>query len=161
MPDGAGMTDNERAAHLAELLERQLDHFKQTRDIEFKVNLAFWTAIVATGAFLYRDGLRITSACGVLLYLLIAVLVWLAHLLLWMVPIQYSEETDDHFVREYREQIEALCAFIPKQRQLGWFWSRFEQSRKCGLSWILAETWISLFVLFALGLVFARTYLFP
>ncbi len=153
MSDGSQMTDNEKAGHLVVLLEHQLDHFKQTREIEFKVNLAFWTAIAVTGAFLYREGLRLSSCCDTIVYSLVAFLVWFAHVILWMVPIQYSEDTDDHFINQYRWQVESLCGFSPKQRDPGWFWSGYKQIRTGGVSWVLAETWVTLFLLIALGFV--------
>lgn len=34
------MTDKDKAECLIALLNTQMDHFKQTRDIEFKINLA-------------------------------------------------------------------------------------------------------------------------
>ena len=41
------MTDNEKTNYFLELIKVKMEHFKQTRDIEFKVNIAAWTLIVA------------------------------------------------------------------------------------------------------------------
>jgi hypothetical protein len=86
-------------------------------------------------------------------YAFFASIVWLAHVFLWMVPIQYSEDTDQYFIDQYRKQVESLCDFTPNERKLGWFWSCYKHIRKGGVSWVLTETWISLFLLVALGLV--------
>ncbi len=40
------MSNNDKAQHYLELAKLQMDHLRQTREIEFKVNLALWTAIV-------------------------------------------------------------------------------------------------------------------
>jgi hypothetical protein len=45
------MTSKEKADCLLELHKAQLDHFKQTRDVELKVDIALWSLIAVSGSF--------------------------------------------------------------------------------------------------------------
>jgi len=149
------MNLEEKADLLAKLLEAQLGHFKQTREIEFKVNLALWTAIVVAGGFMYQQGLRLDSGIGIACYAVVAIFVYGVHTFLWMVPIQYSEDLDDHFINQYRHKIEAICEFEPSLPDLSAFWKRYKKWRKSGLSWILGGPWMTLVLLLLIGLALA------
>ena len=140
---------------LLALLRSQQDHLKQTRDIEFKVNLGLWTAIVVAGGFVHTAGIRLESDAALAVYCVIVVVIWLFHLLLWMVPIQYSADVDKDFVLQYRREVERLCDFRPEYPVLEpkWFWAAYERLRRGGWSWILAEAWITLVLVACLGIV--------
>ena len=77
------MTDKEKADCLIELHKAQMDHFKQTRDIEIKVNLAYWTLIVVAGVFLYDRNIHLTDAVSWGVYALIAMALVLGHTFAW------------------------------------------------------------------------------
>ena len=149
------MNEKERVDALAQLLEAQLSHFKQTRDIEFKVNVALWTAIVIAGSFVYQQNLRLHSLGEAVSYAGFALFVYGAHTFLWMVPIQYSEDTDDHFINQYRHGIEEICVFTPQTRSSTKFWSGYKRLRQSGWSWILGETWMTLVLLVSIGILLA------
>jgi hypothetical protein len=88
------MTDKEKADCLIELHKTQMEHFMQTREIELKVNIALWTLLAGTGAaFLYRDISLPQNYCKISSFIVIC------HFLLWMLPIQFSEDTDNHFIK--------------------------------------------------------------
>ena len=61
------MTDNEKADKLIELHNTQMKHIMQTREIEFKVNLALWTLIVLSGSFLYGK-INLTNTLQYIIY---------------------------------------------------------------------------------------------
>jgi hypothetical protein len=148
------MTDKEKADCLIELHRVQMDHFRQTRDIEFKVNLALWTAILLVGYFLYTQP-QITKISW-LVYWCISGLLIAGHLFLWQMPIQNSEDTDDHFINKYRSIVEELTeAHIskPPEKSPKWLWWPQKKFRKHGWSWIIFEVSITAILLVCLWLV--------
>jgi len=149
------MTEKEKADCLIELHKSQLDHFMQTREIELKVNLSLWTLIVLSGYFLY-DKVHLNSLLSFLVYLVIALSLYFVHVFMWMMPIQLSEDTDDHFINQYRRKVEELTgvsieAAKPK-KHLPFLWKWLSKFRTDGWSWIIAETGITLFLLVVLGI---------
>jgi hypothetical protein len=143
------MTDKEKADCLIELHKAQLQHLMQTRDIEFKVNVALWALIAGSGSFLYGK-LHLNGWCHWVFYSACALAIYLGHIFLWMVPIQQSTDTDNHYVNQYRSRVEALAG------------STFPESPKCklptkwrrsGWRWVVAETGITLILLVAVGLL--------
>jgi hypothetical protein len=46
------MTDSEKADALLRMMDMHLAKWRQTRDLEVRVNLAIWTALVVVGGFL-------------------------------------------------------------------------------------------------------------
>jgi len=149
------MDDEQKAQILLKLIQGQLDHFKQTRSLELKVNLAFWTAIVLTGGVLYREGYCISSFIEITTYILLACFIFISHLFCWLVPIQFSEDTDTSFINEYRGEVERLCQFKPNTPEF-WkerFWNKYKNHRKGGWTWILAESFTTLLILFCVGII--------
>src|SRR2546422_308099 len=138
----------EQATVLLELIRGQLDHFNQTRDIEFKVNLALWTAIVVTGGLLHQSGLRLESVSEISIYFLVAFCVSIIHAVFWIMPIQYSQDLDNYFILEYRNRVESLCNFSPKTpKPKPRLLEKYEKWRKSGWTWILAESFLTLMLL--------------
>ncbi|MFA6165179.1 MAG: hypothetical protein WC700_01050 [Gemmatimonadaceae bacterium] len=151
------MIKHEQATLLERLARQRLEHFKQTREIEFKVNLALWTAIVLAGGTLYRSGFRLGATSEVKVFVGAAAVLWISHAIFWMIPIQYSEDTDSAFIREYRKKITAACGFpegVPEPAF--WnkpFWRAYRRLRESGWSWIVAETGVTLILCLLVGLV--------
>ena len=100
------MENKPKAESLIELCKIQMEHFKQTRSIEFKVNLALWTLIVLIGRFLY-EYVNFTC-CSWISYVIIAILISLGHFYCWMKPIQKSENRDLEFIYSCRKAIAPL-----------------------------------------------------
>lgn len=149
------MSPNEKAECYLKLMEIQATHFKQTRDLEFKVNLALWSAIVVSGGFLFGK-VHLNSGGSKMAFIAVALLLFVAHLALWMIPIQNSEDTDDHFIREYGRRVEALLkASVPSvgAKSPKWVWRSNSRLRKHGWSWILFESGITALLLLCVGLV--------
>ena len=142
------MEEKEKADALLRLLNGQLDHLKQTREIEFKVNIALWTAIVVGGGFLYGK-VRLDTCSHLVVYAVVALIILIVHFVFWLLPVWNSEATDNHFILQYRHQVENLCAFKPNEppeklpRWISGFW------------WALFEAGMTLALLVAVGFVLA------
>ncbi len=99
------MDEKEKIGHLLELYKIQMEHFERTRDIEFKVNIAFWTLIALAGKFGYDHGiLKTYSDWG---YLIFAGLTIGMHSF-WMILIQLSEEKDLNIRKQYKSKIHEM-----------------------------------------------------
>ena len=121
------MNDKEKADALLGLINGRMSHFRQTRDIELKVNLSLWTVIVVAGHFLH--GKVPLHGLGWIGFGLVTALVVLSHLFFWMRPIQRSEDTDAHFIALYRAEVEKLIGVnfgLPETKTPGWLWIAFE-----------------------------------
>jgi hypothetical protein len=147
------MEPKDRAEALARVLDGQLRKFQQTRDIEFKVNLALWTAIVIAGGFLYREGLRLETTASRIIYVALALGVYVAHTFLWMFPIQYSEDTDRHYIEQYRRAIHCFCECRVDEPRLTSLRQWYRDQRTNGWTWILFETWLTALLLTILGVI--------
>ena len=152
------MTDKEKADCLLELHKTQLSHFAQTRDIEFRVNIALWTLIAAGGSFLYGK-VHLETDLSYLIFTIVSLGIYFGHLFLWMMPIQNSEDIDDYFINQYRSNIEKLVGVSIERsfelRRPRILWALTKTLRKDGWSWILAETGITLVLLIAIGILLA------
>jgi hypothetical protein len=102
---------------------------------------------------LYREGFRLSEMRDKYLFGGVAFLFGVAHLFLWMVPIQFSEDTDDHFINEYRKRVEELCGFKPEGPPRGIVRDIYKGLRAGGISWIVAETAITFFLLIIVFIV--------
>ena len=83
-PKDQKMTDKEKADCLLQLHRDRLEKFKQTRDLEFKVNLALWSFIILAGYNLKQPQLYHCITCFTLLYLIIGLLITILHYHLWL-----------------------------------------------------------------------------
>ncbi|MBW2046147.1 MAG: hypothetical protein JRI96_14905 [Deltaproteobacteria bacterium] len=98
------MENKEKAECLIELCKIQMDHFRQTRDIEFKVNLALWTLVALGGKFFY-DKIKLDTCCEWVIYIVFALAIIFTHFFFWMRPIQDSEDRDIRFIYQCREKL--------------------------------------------------------
>ena len=86
------MTDKEKADSLIELQKGLAEYLRQTRNIEFKVNIALWSLIVAAGSvFLSNNNLNLRDPVAWFWFLTLVFTISVGHLVLWMIPIQLSE----------------------------------------------------------------------
>ena len=102
------MTDDQKreADCLIEFAKLHADHLRQTRDMEVKINLALWTLIV-----LFAHALRGKLPFGgwaLWVYVGAAVIIAFGHLMLWMLPVQLSEDRDWSFVDLYKARVGEL-----------------------------------------------------
>jgi hypothetical protein len=102
------MTEKEKADCLIELHKEQLGKFKQTRDIEFKINISLWSLIIIA-SYSLKENILLDKCSEFVIFSLSAVLITLGHYFLWMKPIQKSENKDDFYINSYRRKIEELA----------------------------------------------------
>jgi hypothetical protein len=157
------MTEKEKADCLIALHKEQSSRFLQTRDIEFKINLALWGFIILAGYFVLNNVLPKIQEHFVLFeigYVIVSSLIISSHYLFWMFPIARSEEINDFFIRKYSFKIEELSGStiqpdpgdIPIIKKFGDFGERSKH-------WIKIEVGITaslLIIIFVFGL-FVRT----
>lgn len=132
------MTDKEKADCFIQLHKDRIDKFKQTREIEFKINLALWTFILVSGYYLkqqlgcaFEDIWKINS-----IFIIIGILIVIGHFWFWMKPIQKSENNDAEYSKEYRKIIYKLTSFEVKENEIN------------SKSWIIFEICITILLLF-------------
>ena len=100
------MTDKEKADCFIELQKEQLKRFMQTRDIELKINIALWTAIIVS-AFYCKEKIILDSVVSKCIYIVVSIALVLAHFY-WLKNIQKSEDTDKHYFIEFRKAVVTL-----------------------------------------------------
>lgn len=112
------MEDKEKADCLIELHKEQLGKFKQSRSLEFKINLTFWSSIVLAGYYIKKELVLKPGHDYCLfwiVYLSTSCLLLLVHYFFWMRPMQKSQKTDDYYINQYRKAVEKLTAIeIPR-----------------------------------------------
>lgn len=136
------MTDKEKADCLLKLHEGKLDHFIQTRTIEFQVNIAIWTLIIAAGSFFY--GKIHLEGCFLYNYFNLAQIIFFIHLI-WMILIQRSESIDHDRMNNYRKEIAKLTGIKELEFR--------HQLTLWGWGWVILEVSMTLFLLFSVGLI--------
>lgn len=144
------MTAKEKADCLLGLQKIQMEHLQQTRELEFKVNIALWTLIALAGYQLVGK-LRLDAILNILIYIIVAAVIYAAHLVLWMMPIQNSCDQDTHYIRDYGAAIEAMVGFKSKKFDPYYVWQ--DRFRTRGWLWVLGETGLTIALLIALGLM--------
>ena len=93
--------DKDKALICLELYKAQTDRFKDTRRIQWKINLAFWTFILISSSFLYGK-YQISYCVGI-----IALIIFTAIHLSWCLCIQISLEHDKNIANAYRAKLDA------------------------------------------------------
>lgn len=92
--------DKEKATICLELYKAHTDRFKDTRQIQWKVNLAFWTFILVSSAFLYGK-YQIDNCVGI-----IALIIFTLLHFFWCLYIQISLEHHKNIANAYRAKLD-------------------------------------------------------
>ena len=111
--------DKDKAAICLELYKAQTERFKDTRRIQWKINLAFWTFIIVSSSFLYGK-YQISYCVGI-----IASVFFTAIHFLWCLCIQISLEHDKNIANAYRAKLDAYIngkEVIPDTRKFRFRW---------------------------------------
>ncbi|MHC1733904.1 MAG: hypothetical protein AB9888_17975 [Bacteroidales bacterium] len=106
----------EKVSALIDLAKARLDKYKQTRELEFKVNIALWTLIVLIG-YKGKEVLALSNWQDYLIYSIIAISVLLGHYFFWLRPIslsmaphsaksQYLQRKAEHIIDENSDEPE-------------------------------------------------------
>lgn len=125
------MSDHEKSEVLLRLIEVYMGKWKQTRDIEFKVNIAIWTFLVLVVGFLAENSkyMQREFRCGefVYVYVLSSVAIVALHYI-WMTYIQNSEDRDGAFLGDCRQRLQTLGSPVPDYGKLTQNWMVLEVS---------------------------------
>lgn len=144
------MSDKDKADCLIELHREQLGHFKQTREIEWKVNLTLWSLIILGSYNLQKAHsvfLSSINLCSfVSIYFIVSVIIIIAHFKFWLEPILMSEKTDNDYILKYRKAVENLTKveILP--------YKEFDEKKQ---KWAYFELGITGLVLFLAGIYLA------
>lgn len=98
------MTEKEKCQCYIELFKSQMKRFEDTRKIQWRANLAFWTFLVAGGALLYRSGYELC----IIESIIVIAFFFSVHLFLWNFPIQRSLDEDKRLFSKYRNRAEVI-----------------------------------------------------
>ena len=144
--DNKPMTDKEKVDCFIELHKEQLGKFKQTRDIEMKINITLWTLIVLGSYYINKEIPTTTpqERCSFLIwYIIIALVIAITHLVFWMRPIKKSEDTDDYYINKYRSEVEKLTGISI---------DKYPKYNKASQNWVFFEVGITLLLLILAGI---------
>nr|VFJ78395.1 MAG: hypothetical protein BECKFW1821C_GA0114237_11812 [Candidatus Kentron sp. FW] len=119
------MTDPEKADAMLRLMDMHFAKFRQSRDIEFKVNLAIWTVLVVLGKFLSDKNVQLEGLSWIL-YIAISLIIVFCHYWFWMKPIQASEDRDSAFVGDCLKEIQSVTKISIEYPILVQPWVYFE-----------------------------------
>jgi hypothetical protein len=142
------MEDKDRINALIELQKIRTDKYNQTRDLEFKINIALWTLIVLIGYY-YRNTFKIETLADMLIFTCVTVIFVLAHYFLWLKPISMSEARDYSKALEFQTEIEKILKLQDKQVE-----RTLIEISKDYLRWNLFLAGITLLLFTFLGLFF-------
>jgi len=109
------LTDKDKLECFCQLHKDQLDRFKHTRDMGFKVNLTLWTFIVVAGYSIKKE-VDLDSFVGyylfTLIYLGIGCILGYLYYFGWWKYIFNSQITDKAIGIQYRNEINKLTGII-------------------------------------------------
>ena len=139
--------------YLLELLKIQTGQINKRRDIEWKVCITFWSALIVGTGFLLNntncqnDIFIYINMNKVWVYVLFSLL-WLLFSL-WIGKLQSSDKRDHHYIKEYRTALEDNIDFHP----VGYRHCIFD----CNMWWTLPEILITLIILTICALLLTNT----
>ncbi len=142
------MESKDKTAALVELVKVRIDKYKQTRELEFKVNIALWTLIVLIGYY-YRDTFNLETRGARVFFVIITLVIVLGHFFLWLVPVSNSLARDNAKALELQKQIENIVnerSDIPDRDE--------KQIKRSYLGWNFFLAGITLLLLILLGVFF-------
>ena len=151
------MEDELKVQCYSNLLQTQMDHFKQTREIEFKVNIAIWTLLALAGSFLYDKiipGPLFWSGYAFISLALVAIH-WG-----WMYLISLSQDDDKKLMDGWMSALPLADDGIDESQT-----DKKDTQRKMATSrfgyWIIVEVGFTILILAGLGLLFAHLHTPP
>jgi hypothetical protein len=101
------MEPGQKAAALTEILKMRLEKYKQTRDLQFKVNIALWTLIILIG-YKCEKTLDLENWSGYLIFGIIALAVSFCHYYLWLRPVSESMARDSAIALRLQNEVENI-----------------------------------------------------
>jgi len=108
------MTDKEKTDALIELIKIRADKYKQTRELEFKVNIALWTLIVLIGQY-YKTKVDNITTTDLILFIISLIMIVAGHYFLWLVPVSESMARDNAKALELQDEVERITGIEPSK----------------------------------------------
>lgn len=97
------MESIEKAEALTEIVKARLEKYRQTRDLQFKVNIALWTLIVLVGSR-SEQILVLSDRNDYLFFGVVVLAVVLGHYFFWLGPMSASMARDNAKALELQQQ---------------------------------------------------------
>lgn len=101
------MEAKEKVDALTELAKAKMEKYKQTRDLQFKVNIALWTLVVLVGSH-SEQTLKLSGATDYLFFGVVVVAVVLSHYFFWLRPMSASMARDNAKALDLQYQAESI-----------------------------------------------------
>jgi hypothetical protein len=98
------MEPKDKIAGLIELVKVRVDKYKQTRDLEFKVNIALWTLIVLIGRYC-QDRISLDTTSDWVFFIILTLIIVLGHFFFWLRPISGSLARDSAKALELQNEV--------------------------------------------------------
>jgi len=135
------LTGKDKADCLLQLQRTLAENRRQTRSIEFRVNLSLWTLIAASVYFLYGK-VHLSEGFQILWFLPIAIATYLAHVQ-WMRLVQRSEDNDASRIKEWTRLVEKECG-LPVEN---------DRAKVSGIKWVVFETSLTALLLIVAAII--------
>jgi hypothetical protein len=143
------MEPKDKIAGLVELVKVRIDKYKQTRDLEFKVNIALWTLIVLIGRYC-QDRISLDTTSDWVFFIILALIIVLGHFFFWLKPISGSLAKDSAKALELQNEVENMISQRSDKPE------RDEQhTKKEYMKWNFFLAGITLILLVLLGVFFS------
>ena len=143
------MEPKDKTAVLVELVKARIDKYKQTRELEFKVNIALWTLIVLIGYY-YRDTFNLESGGDLVFFIIVTLVITLGHFFFWLVPVSDSLARDNAKALELQKQVENIVnerSELPERDE--------REIKRSYLVWNFFLAGITLLLMILLGVFFS------
>lgn len=103
------MEPKDKAAALTEIIKVRMEKYRQTRDLEFKVNIALWTLIALVG---YRGEktVDLSDWSDYVIYGVAALVIVIGHYFFWLIPLSESMARDNARALELQKQVENIVS---------------------------------------------------
>jgi hypothetical protein len=134
---------------LIELVKVRVDKYKQTRELEFKVNIALWTLIVLIGRFC-QDKVSMDTVTDWVFFIVLTLVIVLGHFFFWVKPISGSLARDSAKVLELQNEIENMISQQSEKPERD-----EQQTRKEYMKWNFFLAGITLILMVLLGVFFS------
>jgi hypothetical protein len=101
------MDPKDKTETLSGIVRMRLEKYQNTRDLQFKVNIALWTLIVLAG-YKGDQTLSLYSLTDYIFYGVTAVAITAGHYFFWLRPMSASMARDNVSALELQKQIENI-----------------------------------------------------
>jgi hypothetical protein len=150
--NGEKMYPFEKVDRYIHLMNFQLEHFKQTRSIEWRMNYALWALIAAAGYFMFGE-IYLESCCSFGIYTLIALAIIVVHCR-WKYCIQSSLDKDSVLYYQFRKRAIHIIGEDPHDENDKDIYEKLPKPHEgTNWKWIIIEVGVTCILLVIAGLL--------